>query len=230
MKKIIFGCFLASFAFVSCGKSDADPDPVTGTAYMTTSAGATWNYESIDSSMVPPTVTTYSLTSTNRADTQINTRSYHIYSNSNGSSEYYNISGNDYYTYQRLPDAVGNAQIEVLYLKANLNVGETWAQSSSVTVSGIPVTINYSNRIAEKGISKIVNGITYTNVIHVETTLGIVPPFPIPAPTSSEFSTDLDFYYAPKYGLIHSDTRINVDYMGIVESTRLHTRIKTTNF
>jgi hypothetical protein len=149
MKKIVFGCFLASLALFSCSDDDNPaPGPSTGTAYMTTTAGATWTYDDIDSSTVPPTLTTHTLVSTNRPDTSINGRSYHIYTNSNGSSEYYNISGSDYYVYQKLPDDLGGAQIEVLYLKSGAAVGTTWTQSNNVTISGFPITVNYSNRIA----------------------------------------------------------------------------------
>jgi len=230
MKKIVFGCFLASLGFISCSDDDPAPGGGGGTAYMTTTAGATWTYDDIDSSSAPPVLSTHTLVSTNRPDTLINGRSYHIYTNSNGSSEYYNISGSDYYVYQKLPDDLGGAQVELLYLKTNVNAGATWTGSNNVTVSGFPITINYTSRIAEKGITKVVNGITYNDVIHVETTLSLVPPFPIQPPTSSEFATDMDFYYAPGKGLIHSDTKIDIDYMGIVQSSSVHTRLKTTNF
>ncbi|HMK04242.1 MAG TPA: hypothetical protein VK489_08625, partial [Ferruginibacter sp.] len=125
MKKITFYCLSACILVLSCGKDD-DPAPVTGETYMKLTAGSTWNYEVINNTT--PSTTLYTLTSTNR-DSTVTGRSYHVFTNSStGGSEYYNITGNDYYTFQSLPAALGGSKAENLYLKDNVGVGTSWVQ------------------------------------------------------------------------------------------------------
>ncbi len=49
--------------------------------YLTTSTGSTWNYHETDSSGTTPVNTDYTITSTAR-DTSINSKSYHVFTNS----------------------------------------------------------------------------------------------------------------------------------------------------
>src|SRR4051812_7055741 len=98
MKKIILACCCGSFLILACKKNGGT---VAAEGYMNMTAGNTWNYDLVNNN--PPGTTPYTLTSTNR-DTTINGKSYHIFTNSNGNiSEYYNITGNDYYSWISLP-------------------------------------------------------------------------------------------------------------------------------
>ena len=218
MKKITFYCLSACLLVLSCGKDD-DPDPVTGEKYMKLTAGSAWNYEVINN--ITPSTTLYTLTSTNR-DSTVNGKSYHVFTNSStGGSEYYNISGSDYYTYQSLPAALGGTKVENLYLKDNVGVGTSWAQTYNVTVSGIPLVVTATNSIAGKGLTKVVNGITYTDVIDVLTTLSVNL---IPA---TGLTTNIHYYYAPRFGMIQNDIQINLNFMGVVNNSNTTTRLKT---
>jgi hypothetical protein len=226
MKMRIFGLFSLSLMLFACKKSDPDPVPAAPTPYMSTSANSTWQYEQITNPTGPGTVTTnYTLTSTNR-DSTINGKPYHVYTNSNGNaSEYYNITGSDYYQYRSLPAALGGTKIDALYLKDNLATGGSWTQNVNITISGVNVALILTNNITEKGVTKTVNGINYTDVITVTTT--ITPNTPgIPA---SAITSDIKSYYARKVGLIQNDTKVVVNFMGFNQTTDNQTKLKSSD-
>ncbi len=122
------------------------------------------------------------------------------------------MDGHDYYQYDSIP-VNGGINIERLYLKDNASTGATWNQDFSLTIPGfpLPVPLTVNNQIAEKGISRTVNGTAYSNVIHVSTTLSsaLIP--------SSAFTSSIDSYYAPKYGLIENTSVINLIIQGLLK-------------
>lgn len=213
MKKQIWISIVVSIALFSCSKEENTPAAPAET-YMSLTSGSTWNYKSTNNSTGTPVITNYTLTSSTR-DTTVGSRSYHVFTRSNGgANEYYNISSNDYYTYQTLPAQLGGSFVENLYLKLNANVGDTWAQSYPVTFSGFPITITLTHKLEEKGISKTVNSIPYTGVYRISTTLSASG---VPLPYT--LSSDIQYYYAPKVGLIESKTVINLTVTGFPSST-----------
>ena len=221
MKKTLYLAIFCTLFAISCGKdNDPAPDP-NGGSYMNAKAGSSWNYEAINN-VAPTSTQNYTLTSTNR-DSSINGRNYHVYSNSrSGSSEYYFVSGSDHYTFGSLPATVGsNTNVENLYLKSGAAVGTTWAQTYNFTIPGFPFPIaaTVTHKIEEKGISKVVNNITYNNVVHVST---LVTAAGIPA---SALTTDIDIFYAPNVGLIESNVIITSTLAGNSNTT---TRLKTS--
>lgn len=223
MKKALFATGFIILTAISCSKDDPAPAP-GATVYMSLTAGSTRNYD-VTSITPPGAPTNYTVTSTNR-DTTIGSRSYHVFTNSSsGASEYYNISGNDYYTFQKLPAALGGSSIENLYLKDNAAVNATWTQTNTVTLTGVPfpVTVNIINKIVEKGLSKTVNSIAYTDVIHVKTDITASV---IGTPVTG-LTTDIHYYYAPRVGLIQNNSQIDLDFMGIVNHTNTQTILKT---
>ena len=212
MKKIIISAlFIASMA-TSCKKDD----PGTGTPaiskFITTTPGTTWTYQTTDNSTSE--VTTYTRTSSDR-DTTINSKLYHIFNNTdlNGTTEaYYNNTGNDYYQFSTLADALD--PIELNYFNDSKIVGETWNQSVTAPVPNSPIplslTIRINYSVVEKGTSLVVNGITYTNVTKVKSDITIDPiPFVTISTTSNIYN-----YYAPKYGLIKSDFNLVASLSG----------------
>lgn len=204
MKKITFYCLSACLIALSCSKGD-DPAPATGEKYMKLTAGSTWNYELINNS-APTSTTFYTVTSTNR-DSTVNGRVYHVFTNStNGPSEYYNITGSDYYTLRTMPAVLGGASKEILYLKDNVSVGGASWQAVKVDVASPLGTIQIilTNAITAKGFTKVVNGITYNDVIQVTTTISTIPTLP-----PGSFTTDIQAFYAPRYGMIQSINKIN---------------------
>ncbi len=207
------------FLFASCKKSETTNPPPQQDSYLTTSAGSTWNYHQTDASGATPVSSDYTLTSTSR-DSTINGRSYHVFTNSNSGNQYLTISGSDYYQFDSLPAALGTAVFERLYLK-DAAAGTSWTQNLSVTLPGVPVPVpvTLSYNIAEKGISRTVNGTSYTDVIHVATSISssFIP--------SASLSTDINTYYAKKYGLIEASTIIHLDFMGLTEDVNLETKL-----
>jgi hypothetical protein len=213
----LMGCF---FIFSSCKKKTITPAPNPTVSFMNRNAGSIWNYEVINNTP-PASTNTYSLTSTDR-DSTITSNQYHVYSNSGtGASEYYRVSGTDYYTYQSLPAALGGTKVENLYLKAGVAVGTTWPQTYNITYNSLPLAITLTDKIEEKGISRTVNSITYNNVTHVSTSISVAG---IPA---TSLVSDIQYYYAPNYGMIENTSKININYFTIVSNTDITTRLKT---
>jgi len=192
---------------ISCKKEEGTPAPAV--KFMSLTTGSIWNYKQVDNPSTIPVTSIYSITATAR-DTTINSKIYKVFTNSSGGSEYYNITGSDYYTYRKLPDALGGGYVEVLYLKDNAAAGDTWTQTSPVTISVFTISLTLSNKIEQKGITKIVNGITYTDVVDVKTTLSVSG-----IPVTYTITSDIDYYYAPKFGQIENKTKIDLTVTGI---------------
>lgn len=221
MKTNILILFIAAAIISSCSKKDdtTTDTPPTQDSYINTNTGSSWTYHEIDSSSATPQSSDYIVTST-ASDTTINSKKYHIYSYSYGGSEYLNLSGHDYYQYDSIPGGLGQV-IERLYLKDNAPTNSTWSQSFAVDLTGVPFSIQgtLTNKIVETGVSRMINGITYTDVIHVSTAISSSA---IPA---AALTSDINSYYAPNYGLIESSAIVNLDYMGITQNVNIRTQL-----
>ncbi len=216
MKTKLVILFAATLFFTACSKKNDSTTPTTtDTTYINTNAGSTWSYHEADSSGATPKNSDYTVTSTSQ-DSTINGRKYHVYNYSYGGNNYLALSGNDYYQYDSIPVS-GGVNVERLYLKNNLAAGSTWTQDFNLTIPNIPVpvTLTATNTIAEKGISRTVNGVSYSNVIHVSTTLAslLIP---------SGFTSSIDNYYAPNYGLIESVTIVKLNYLTLSQNVNVH--------
>lgn len=224
MKTCILSLLALSLVFASCSKNDNSDQNTTpaADAFINTTSGSTWIYHIDNNSGGSPSSSDYTVTSTNK-DTSINSRTYHVYSYSYGGSQYMGLSGHDYYEYDSIPgsSSIGGIAVERLYLKDNLSNGGTWKQDFTFNVTGspIPIPLSVSNKITEKGISKTVNGIPYTNVTHVTSTISssLIP--------ASSLTSAIDSYYAPKYGLIENSTVVSLNYMGITENINIKTQL-----
>ena len=219
--KTIFLLFAITIIFSACQKNTSSTT-VSTDVYINTSSGSSWSYLQTDlSNSNPPS--NYTVTSTSN-DTTINSRKYHVYSYSYGGSEYLGVTGHDYYQYDSIPVS-GGINIERLYLKDNASIGTNWSQDFSLTIPGVslPVPLKVNNKIVEKGITRTENGTSYSNVIHVSTTLSssLIP--------SSAFSSSIDSYYAPKYGLIENTSVIQLNYLGLVENVNVETQLMSSN-
>lgn len=205
MKKLLFLAVFTATLAISCKKSN-DPAPGGGAdPYMSISAGSTWNYQFVDN-MTPANSNNYTVTSTTR-DTTAAGKTYHVFSNSNGRNEYYNITGSDYFRLQALSLGITDTTIVNLYLKDAAAVNTSWNQSYLLD-AGLPtlVEIIVTNKIQEKGITKTVGLLSYSNVIHVVTTISI----PTITLLGGSITTDIHYYYAPKYGMIQNDAKIDL--------------------
>ena len=132
MKKVLFACISISLLAISCSKSD---DPTSSAEkYMSITAGSSWNYHRTDN-VTPANSTDYTITSSNR-DTTAAGKSYHVFTNSNGSSEYYNITGSDYYTLQAFSLGGTDTTLENLYLKDGAALNSIWSQAYTLNAFG----------------------------------------------------------------------------------------------
>jgi hypothetical protein len=220
MKKAYLAILALSVAFVACKKGETPSAEVQ--KFMSLTAGSTWDYQSTNN--VTTAVTNNTMTSTNR-DSTIESRVYHVFTNSNGAgNDYYNITGSDYYTFRNLGAVLpGTSNVQSIYLKDNAAKGDSWAQGINITVPGIqaPVPVNFTNTITNKDLTKTVNGTNYTNVIHVTTTISVTG---LPANT---IVTDIQSFYAPKVGLIESKYKLTSGALGI--NVDQSTILKTAN-
>jgi hypothetical protein len=223
MKTKLIILFAVTLSFTACSKKDNSTTPTTNnSSYINTTAGSTWSYHEVDSSRATPSNSDYTVTSTSQ-DSTINGRKYHVYNYSYGGNNYLALSGNDYYQFDSIPVS-GGVNVERLYLKDNLAAGATWTQDFNLTIPNIPipVTLTATNKIVEKGISRTVNGVNYTNVIHVSTSLSsqLIP---------SGFTSAIDSYYAPNYGLIESSTLIQLSYLTLSENVNIKTKLMSAS-
>ncbi len=211
MNRILALCVILS-VFASCKKSSSGAAP---DKYMTVSAGSSWNYQQNNAGVI----TNYTLTSTNR-DSDILGKTYHVFTNSTGSNQYYNVTGNDYFQFDSIKLATVSQSIDRLYLIDDAVVNSNWGQTISFSLTGLPVPIplTITNTVSEKGISHTVNSIVYTSVIHIKTTLtsSLIP--------AASLTTNIDSYYAKNYGLIENTTVIGLNYSGFVQN--VNTSIK----
>jgi len=214
MKKILFWCLVPAFAIVSsCKKDTTSPPPPPAEKFMSLTAGSTWNYKFTNNPSTTPVSSNYAVSATSR-DTTANGKTYRVFSNTAGANEYYNITGSDYYTFRSLQTSFIDTSLEVLYLKDNLDVNGTWKQDFGFSVdffgTSIPLTLSFNNKIAQKGITKTVNGVTYTDVTDVETTLSLAG-----SPVPVTLTSNIHYYYAPKVGQIENKTVITFSATGI---------------
>lgn len=122
MKTIILTFLVLSTLAISCSK-DKVSLAVPSSSYISATANSTWNYQVRDNNTASSI--NYTLTSTSR-DSTINSKTYHVFTNSAGGNNYYNITGNTYYTFQALPLSISATAVENIYLKDNLKVNDTW--------------------------------------------------------------------------------------------------------
>jgi hypothetical protein len=86
----------------------------------------------------------------------------------------------------------------------------------------LPLTLTITNTIKGKNITKIVNGVSYTDVIQVSSNLSLT------GIAATALVTDIQYYYAPKFGMIQNDTKIDFNLAGFPPSkTETQTKLKS---
>ena len=205
MKKVLFPVILLTLVVISCKKSDDTTNPVVVDSYMSITANSNWVYDVITNPGASQTVTEDTVTTTS-TDTTVNGRTYRIFSHKSGTESYYNISGHDYYQFRQLSLAGTNIPVEDLYLKDDQVAGISWSQTVTLTVPGapFPIPVTITNSIFEKGVTKTVNGVSYSDVITVKTDLTSSS---LPA---GSITSNIKSYYARKVGLIQGDYSIQI--------------------
>lgn len=187
-------CLMASslFLFIKCKKDDAAPTTATAN-YSPLTAGSTWTYNYTENAAAKPPFT---LTVTDK-DTVVNNRTYKVLTSSDATeNKYLAKSDSNYY---RFASFANIGSFEELYLKDNREVNSTWTSSQTFTYPGIPVPVvaNFTYLVKEKGISHVVNGKTYNDVIHIKLDVAIA--------LAGGSIGGGDFYYAKNIGLIQNN-------------------------
>jgi hypothetical protein len=212
--KTLLSILAVSTILFACKKSDNGGNTTPAAEhYMNYKSGSTWNY--LQTNNTTQVASNYTLTSTDK-DSTINGRSYHLFNKTTGSNTtraYYAVSGNEYFQYDTIPGGLATGFIERSYLRDNLSAGASWTQIINLNVSGFPVQVTALNTIVSKDGSRTVNGVNYSNVIHVKTNLSVPASLPI------TITSDINGYYAKKVGMIESSNLVNVQFGGMTQST-----------
>lgn len=196
MRSLLITFAASIFIFGKCKKEDVViPD------YQPLTVGSHWTYTSSGGS--------FTLTVTSK-DTVAQGRTYKVLSNSNGSNQYQAKNGTEYYRFATFQGILPNG-VEELYLKADQNVNGTWQLNIPLVVSGVTLNITSKYSVVEKGISKQVQGKTYTDVVHIRQDL------------TSAFGNNGggDHYYAKGIGLISSSLAITFPGQSFTETAEL---------
>lgn len=216
---ILFCLFLyITLTSSDCNKKKTTPPVAETTNYQPDGAGSEWNYTTTGTTGTGPVNTTYKLTATSR-DSSTGVRTYRVFTNSSGPNEYYNKTGSDYFRISFFPGL--NQSVELLHLKDNAAVGSSWQESKTVNanVTGfglVPITVNTTFTVSEKGINYTVNGVSFSNVIKITATITITA-FGSSVPVDP--STAITYYYANKVGMINNKVVVKVPLASIDVNT-----------
>ena len=220
MKAILLSILPILLFTASCKKDTDTSEPAkNNTNYINTMPGSSWQYHEINASGSIKLESDYIVTSTNK-DTLISNKSYHIYMVSRGGHRYLHLNGKEYYEFDTIPGG-GSETFERFYLKTGAVPGTNWTQSQNIAADGLQIPAKINNIIVDNALTRVVNGKTYENVIHVSTTITSTL---IPA---ASLTTDIHSYYAPDYGLIENTSKINLNYLGVVKKLDLSTKLTT---
>lgn len=158
MKTKLFLILAASVvAIASCQKEDDDTGNGTTEDYQPTSAGSTWNYNSTSQG-------TYTETATDD-DTTIEGETYLAFT-SGGGVRYINKNNGVYKSYSYF-EAI-DENLKLTYLK-DAAVGATWNDVVNMDYNGFEIPVTFTHTITSRDGDKVVNNITYKNVIAVDT-------------------------------------------------------------
>lgn len=199
MKKYMLLFAAAAVLMAGCKSKKNDPKPGSD-SYFPVSSGSTWSYKDV----VGDANNTLTITMTG-ATSVFNSKTYYTassVSSAHGTSTGYYYAADNAYAI-RATNVSAGITIELQMGNDSKAVGDTWTTTptDNGTISGFPART--VNTIKEKGITKVVNGKTFTDVIHTQVDLQYN--------LGSGFtSTALyDFYLAKGVGMIETDTSVS---------------------
>ncbi|HNJ58261.1 MAG TPA: hypothetical protein PLH33_04425, partial [Chitinophagaceae bacterium] len=119
--------------------------------------------------------------------------------------------GSDYHSLIK----VSGQNVHLIILKDDKNVNDTWTTTQTLTglsIPGVPVssaTVNITYTLKEKGTTRVVEGVTYNNVIKVEAALSAsAAGFPLSLGT-------IEYYFSKNIGIIENTANINNSTIGV---------------
>lgn len=205
MQKSLFICTIL-FIVLSAGncKKPSTPDPGTpASTYQPTTAGSEWNYTTTGTTASGPVNTTYKLTATSK-DSVSNGKTFRVFSNSSGANEYYVKVGNDYSRISSLASVT--SQVELLYLKDNLNAGASWSETKNVTINGNAVNVNVTYSVIGSKFDTSFNGNAFKQCIRIKVNPDIGLPFQ---------ENNIWYLFAKDVGMIANKIRLKFDLLAM---------------
>jgi hypothetical protein len=132
-------------------------------------------------------------------DTTIDGKVFQKFSNP-GADGYFNCTAGVSTLIAYSVPATGGAiiKLEQTVLKANAPAGTTWTNSLN---NGLGQNVDYNYSIAAKGLTKMVLGVNYTDVIQVHLTISVTVPV-----LGTVVMGESDYFYANNIGLIDNIT------------------------
>ncbi len=212
MQKSLFICTIL-FIALSAGncKKPSTPDPGTpASTYQPTTAGSEWNYTTTGTTASGPVNTTFKLTATSK-DSVSNGKTFRVFTNTAGANEYYVKVGNEYSRISSLASLTN--QVELLYLKDNLNAGGSWSEIKNVMITGAPfaVDVNITYSIIGSKFDTSFNGNNFKEVIRIKVT-----------PTTNLITMEennITYLFAKDVGMIANKVRLKVSSLGMDVNT-----------
>lgn len=193
---------ITALLFSACTKdiiSTKPADETTGGDYQSFTRGSSWQYQT--KVYIPGTdnqteTETSTITMTDGLYYMDN-KVFHMAKSTTGNTTenaYFGLN-DKVYSIRQVDETTSNGESFTLpYLNTDLEVGATWVTAANVP--GSLAQIQVKTTIMEKGISKTIQGKTYTNVIHTKAS--------IQYKINEVFQTQLvyDFYMAKGVGMI----------------------------
>ena len=217
-RNILVVLALLAIGYAGCKDNSIAPPPSPANSYFPETFGSNWKYrdsiygEATDSVHIfGPRIDTVTYTMTG-ATTNFNSDicyNVDVVSKLNGhSTAYFHV---DNHLNSLMESAVPYGLTDLQLLRDTMSVGFSWTFSptNNGVLNNYPVKA--INTIVEKNINKIVNGITYPNVIHTSINLQVNI-------NGAGFHNiaNYDFYLAKGFGLIEKDA----NFYGLLNETK----------
>lgn len=201
MKRLLLAVLsVAVIALAGCKKDSSNKPSTTSNTYLPVTKGSTWTYNDITAGASD----TRTITVTG-ATTQINGKTYDniaINTVSSGNTTGYYLASNHQYAMRVLGSQVA-ITLELQLGLDNQNVGYSWTTTPTDNGKVADFPARLINTIKETGISKTVNGKSYSDVIHTQGNLQY--DFGTGYTTAGTY----DFYLAKGVGLIELTLNTN---------------------
>jgi hypothetical protein len=203
MKRILLTLTTLIALFFSACKKDNNNKPgdnTGGDTYQPVTTGSTWKYRTTTISPIPGN-NTQTLDTTENTMTaeikKIGTKNYHVLKSvdNDGTTKTYLNFENHVYSIIQLDDET-DEQFDLPYLNDNVAAGTSWTTALDLSDAETQVDARLKTTIAEKGISRIILGKNYTNVIHSNVELQVK----INGTYTTQFTQE--FYVAKGIGVI----------------------------
>jgi hypothetical protein len=203
MKRTLLTLTTLITLFFSACKKDSNNKPgdnAAGDTYQPVTTGSTWKYRTTAISPIPGDNTETLDTTENTMTAEIKkigAKNYHVLKSvdNDGTTKTYLNFENHIYSIIQLDDET-DEQFDMPYLNDNVTAGTSWTTALDLSDTETQVDARLKTTIAEKGISRIILGKNYTNVVHSNVELQVK----INGTYTTQFTQE--FYVAKGIGVV----------------------------